>query len=131
MKALFASAFAVMACVAFTAPSLAQAQAQSRGAVLRGLDKVTGQARDFTAPIGRPVKFGTLEVVARGCEKAPPEEPPEVKVYLEIDDKPLAPRKGVETEKRRVFAGWMFASSPAINALEHPTYDVWVIDCRT
>lgn len=124
VKALLAAG---LLAIAFGVPAQAQT---ARGAVLRGLDKITGQARDFTGPIDKVVKFGTLEVKVRACEKAPPEEPPEVKAYLEVADQPVPRRKGEETEAKDVFAGWMFASSPAINALEHPTYDVWVIDCK-
>src|SRR3546814_9274341 len=60
----------------------------------------------------------------RSCDKKPPEEPPESTAFLEIVDvRPDAPT--VE-----LFTGWMFASSPAISALEHPVYDVWVVDCK-
>jgi hypothetical protein len=108
------------------------AQAQVvRGAVLRGLNKITGQAQDFDGQIGKAKQFGTLQVTVKACEKAPPEDPPEVKAYLEITDTPAPRRKKETPETKAVFAGWMFASSPALNALEHPTYDVWVIDCRT
>jgi hypothetical protein len=114
----------------------AVASAQTRGgtAVLRGLDKVTGHARDFNAPLGQPVQFGTLEVVARACEKRPEEETPEVSVYLQITDTAPSLRRserGESAERREIFSGWMFASSPGLNALEHPVYDVWAIDCRS
>lgn len=101
------------------------------GAVLRGLDKISGQARDFTAPIGRPVKFGTLEITVRSCQKAPPEEPPEVAIYLEVVDHPVPRRPDEPAPAKAVMSGWIFASSPSLNALEHPTYDVWAIDCRS
>lgn len=39
--------------------------------------------------------------------------------------------EGPQAEGTNIFRGWMFASSPALNALEHPVYDVWVIDCKT
>ena len=94
-------------------------------AVLRGVDKITARITDIEAVIGEPVTFGTLTIVARTCRKRPPIEPPEVTAFLEIDDDP----PGDDTE--RVFTGWMFASSPALSALEHPVYDVWVIDCKT
>ena len=61
----------------------------------------------------------------RFCDKRPPEETPETSVFLEIID--IRPGG----QPIRVFTGWMFASSPALSALEHPTYDVWVIDCNT
>ena len=93
-------------------------------AVLQGLDKVTARISTFDAPVNEIVSFGTLRIEVRSCRKRPPEEPPESAAYLDIlDDRPGEPAKPV-------FAGWMFASSPALNALEHPVYDVWVKDCR-
>jgi hypothetical protein len=93
-------------------------------AVLRALDKVTARVSTISAPVGREVRFGTLRILVRTCKKRPPEEPPETSVFLEILD--LRPRGAPQ----RVFTGWMFASSPALSAMEHPTYDVWPIDCR-
>ncbi len=93
-------------------------------AVLQGLDKITARISTFEAPLGEPVRFGSLEIIARACDKKPPEETPESTAFLEIvDDRPDSP--AVE-----IFKGWMFASSPAISAVEHPVYDVWVIDCK-
>ena len=93
-------------------------------AMLQGLDKTTARVSSFAAPIGIPARFGTLQITARTCRKKPPTEPPESAAFLEIvdvrPDSPAIP----------VFSGWMFASSPAISALEHPVYDVWVVDCR-
>ena len=72
------------------------------------------------------VKFGTLQIVARTCRKQPPEETPEVSTFLEINEK-----ISDTGDLRTLFIGWMFASSPALSALEHSVYDVWVIDCST
>jgi len=96
------------------------------GALLRGLDKITARITTFTAPLGEEVKFGTLRILAHTCRKRPPEETPEVAVFLEIEEE----RPG-EDGRLTLFSGWMFASSPALSALEHPVYDVWAIDCRT
>jgi hypothetical protein len=104
--------------------------AVAQRAVVRGLDKVTGHAADYTLTLGRAARIGTLEVVARACSKTAPEETPEVKIYLQVYDHPPA-REGEESERRQIFSGWMFASSPGLNALEHPTYDIWAIDCRS
>ncbi|HVZ99740.1 MAG TPA: DUF2155 domain-containing protein [Caulobacterales bacterium] len=112
----------VLSCVLAT-PAFAQT------VVLRGLDKVTGHAGDFSAAIGRPVRFGTLEVIARACTKSAPEETPEVKVYLEVYDQPEA-AQGEQAQRRLVFNGWIFASSPGLSAIEHPNYDIWAVDCR-
>ncbi len=96
-----------------------------RMVILRGLDKTTGRAIDVAAPAGVPVRFGTLTITARYCYTVPPEEPPETNAFLQIDDG----RPGEVL--KRVFSGWMFASTPALSALEHAVYDVWVINCRT
>ena len=104
--------------------------AAAQRAVIRGLDKVTGHARDYTLTLGRSTRVGSLDVIARACSKTAPEETPEVRIYLQVFDNPPA-REGEESERRQIFSGWMFASSPALNALEHPTYDIWAIDCRS
>jgi len=93
----------------------------------RGLQ---GQCRaaargDQQDPLDRPARFGSLEITVRRCYKAPPEEPPEAAAFLEIVDvRPDSPEV-------LLFSGWMFASSPAVSALEHPVYDVWVLSCKT
>lgn len=109
--------------------TLADAKPDAHGvkrmAVLRGLDKITGRAIEINAPADVPVRFGTLIITLRYCYTVPPEEPPETTAFLQIDETvPGAAPK-------RLFSGWMFASTPALNALEHPTYDVWVITCKT
>jgi hypothetical protein len=93
-------------------------------AILQGLDKITARISTIKAPVGQPVRFGTLEITVRACDKRPPEEPPESAAYMEIREI----RPGAQPA--RVFAGWMFASSPALSALEHPVYDVSVVDCQ-
>lgn len=94
-------------------------------AVLHGFDKITARVTELRLPLNQPVRFGALDIVARYCGKRPPEEPPEVTAFLEIDD------VQVGEDPRRIFNGWMFASSPSLSALEHPVYDVWVINCIT
>ena len=93
-------------------------------AVLQALDKITARITTLEAPVGVPVAFGTLEIVARRCVTRPPEEPPESTAFVEI-----AERRPGEPETA-LFAGWMFASSPAVSSIEHPVYDVWVISCK-
>ena len=98
--------------------------AAAETAVLQGLDKTTARISTFEAPVDQAVGFGSLEVVARRCYKTPPEEPPESAAFLVIvDQRP-------DADALKVFSGWMFASSPAISAMEHPVYDVWVVDCK-
>lgn len=92
-------------------------------AVLQGLDKVTARISRIEVPIGETVTFGALEISADACYKRPPEETPESAAFLRIDD--VHP----DEEPVTVFSGWMFASSPSLSAMQHPVYDVWVIDC--
>ena len=93
-------------------------------AVLQGLDKITARVSTIEAPIDDSTPFGSLWITPRACDKRPPVEPPESAAFLEISD--VKPGE----EPVDLFSGWMFASSPALSALEHPVYDVWVIDCK-
>ena len=93
--------------------------------VLGGLDKVAARVNTVSGKVGEPIKFGTLEVVARTCVTHPPEEAPENAAFLEI----FQPTDG--KEKQKVFSGWMFGSSPALSALDHPVYDIWVLRCES
>jgi hypothetical protein len=117
----------LLATLMFFAAAAGPAFAQR--AVIRGLDKITGHARDYTLTIGRPARVGSLEVIARGCSKSAPEEAPEVRIYVEVFDHPPA-REGEESERREIFHGWLFASSPGLSAVDHPNWDIWAIDCR-
>ena len=102
-------------------PALAQ-----KIGVLSGLDKITARVTTIEVPVGATVAFGTLRITLNACNKRPPEETPETTAFLQI----VEARPG-EAQVRSLFTGWMFASSPALSALEHPVYDVWVIDCKT
>ena len=96
-------------------------------AVLRGVDKITGRVEELTVNAGESVRFGTLDITTRTCQKTPPEEQPEAAAFLEIDEL----RTGSDTaQAKRWFSGWMFASSAALSPLQHPVYDVWVVDCK-
>jgi hypothetical protein len=95
------------------------------GVVLGGLDKIAARTARFEADINQQVFYNTLIVTARTCKTRPPEEPPESAAYIDIQE-----RKPDGTTAN-IFSGWMFASSPALNALEHPVYDIWVISCKT
>ncbi len=112
----------LVAVLIFSAPSISLAETFNV-ALLQGMDKVTARVTTIKAPIGQVIKFGTLEIIARTCDKRPPEEPPESAVFLDIWEV----REGAAATS--LYRGWMFASSPALSAMEHPVYDVWVLDC--
>lgn len=92
--------------------------------VLAALDKITTQLSTIEIRRNQTVRFGTLEITLRYCRANPPEETPESVAFLEIID------VGHNQQSKKVFSGWMFASSPALSPLEHPVYDVWVKECK-
>jgi hypothetical protein len=92
--------------------------------LLRGLDKITGRPTNITAPIGKPVHFATLTITARYCYSTPASETPETTAFVQIED------HRPEQPSRSVFSGWMYGSTPGLNGVEHPLYDVWVISCN-
>jgi hypothetical protein len=95
-----------------------------RKVVIRALDKITMRMREFELDMNQSIRFGTLDISVRTCQATPPELPPENAAFVQVDDnRPGQP-------KTRVFSGWMFGSSPAVNGLEHPIYDVWVTACK-
>ena len=121
--AALAAALSVALSAAAQEPAPVALEPPDEGAVLQGLDKVTARISTFDAPTGYPIRFGTLEITVRACHNTPPEEPPESTAYLEVIE--VRPDEMITL----LFQGWMFASSPALSALEHSVYDVWVIDC--
>ncbi len=94
-------------------------------AVLQALDKVTGRISPISLNVGDVTRFGTLNISVRSCQKTPPTEQPESAVFIEVWEKDRD-----ADESHWVFSGWMFASSPALSAMDHAIYDVWVIDCQ-
>ena len=94
-------------------------------AVFSGLDKITGRIISFDAAIGETVQFGALQVTARACYTRPPTEATNTDAFVEVDEVTL------QGEIKRIFTGWMFASSPGLHAVEHPIYDVRLTDCAS
>lgn len=94
-------------------------------AVFAGLDKITGRTTTFDAAIGETVQFGALQVTPRACYTRPPTEATNTDAFVEVDEVTLT------GDIKRIFTGWMFASSPGLHAVEHPIYDVWLTDCAS
>src|SRR5690606_26932298 len=103
------------------APYAAAPDIPTHTVVPRGLDKGTGRVSTLAAHVGAPVTFGRLEILPRACLTRPPEETPENAAFLEVT--------GIDPEKGpvQIFSGWMFASTPALSALDHAVYDIWVL----
>lgn len=107
-----------------TSPCTAQNNLDWQAAVLQGLDKITARVSTFSAPVGVGVQFGTLYIMVKRCHKRPPEETPETTAYIKISERRIG------EPPHLLFSGWIFSSSPAVSGMEHPVYDVWVVDCK-
>jgi hypothetical protein len=101
-------------------------------AVLQVLDKVTAETLRFEAAVGRPVRYKTLIFTVKACERSAPDERVEDSVaYVEVMSQPRAEPGRPVLPAREAFKGWMYASSPSLDPLEHPVYDAWLINCRS
>lgn len=111
---------AVLALVVMAGPALAQEVADAAGAKLRFLDKLAGTVTDLVLQDGQSKQEGRLTITLDGCRYNPENPAAEAFAHVTVLDANL-------TEP--VFDGWMVASSPALSALDHPRYDVWVLRC--
>lgn len=88
------------------------------------LHKVTAKVQKIDLLSGQEYAIGDMSLTMHDCISTPPEEPPETKAFLEISEFKAGRDKAL-------FTGWMFASSPGINAMEHPVFDIWPLACKT
>ena len=93
-------------------------------AIFSGLDKITGRIISFEVNIDETVEFGAFLVTPRACFTRPITEPQNTTAFIEVDEITVA------GETKHLFSGWIFASSPGLNGVEHPIYDVWLVGCR-
>jgi hypothetical protein len=93
-------------------------------AIFAGLDKITGRIIAFDVAVNETVQFGALQLTPRVCYSRPQTENPHTTSFIEVDEITL------QNEQRRIFNGWVFASSPGLNAIEHPVYDIWLTGCK-
>ena len=113
----------ILALMAPAQPVLAETIANPIAA-FSGLDKITGRITNFDVYMDETVQFGALQITPRVCYTRPPTETQRTSVFIEVDQVSL---KG---QVQRLFTGWMFADSPALNAIDHPVYDIWLVDCK-
>ncbi|MEN8893936.1 MAG: DUF2155 domain-containing protein [Planktotalea arctica] len=110
-----------IACFCALPVSGQQAVLSGSGADIRVLDTVSGQSTNYTLASGASLQIGQLTVALRACRY--PEGAPSNDAFAFFDIS--------ETETAAaIFNGWMVASSPALNAMEHSRYDVWVLRCK-
>ncbi len=100
------------------------AGAEPRKVVIRVLDKITQRLREYELDMDQSIRFGIIDIRVRTCNATPPYERPENSAFVQIDEQ----RQG--RPRQRIYSGWMFSSTPSLNPLQHPIYDVWVIKCK-
>jgi hypothetical protein len=117
---------ALLAAAGCLLPGLLMAQEwePKREAELQLLDKVTARVSVIAARVNQPVQYGTLTLRIAACNARPADEVPDAAAWMEIRDSRQPP------ERQVVFRGWMFANAPGVSMLEHPVYDVRVLECR-
>ena len=115
---------AALSVLAFVSAPAGADQIANGVAVFAALDKVTGRVSPLEVKIGETVPFGALRVTARACYTRPSTEVPLSSAFVEVDETLL------DGSSKRVFTGWMFAESPGLHAVEHPTFDVWLTSCK-
>ncbi len=122
--------FALGAAISLAGGHLHEARGQSERrienklAVFSALDKVTARISKIEVPLNETVKFGSLKVTPRVCYSRPATERPKTTSFVEVNEVQL------DGNEKRIFSGWMFAESPALNAVEHPVFDVWLTNCK-
>lgn len=113
-----------LAAAMLAGPAVAERWDPQRVAELQALDKVNARVSTLRVPVGQPATFGTLTLTVRACHARPADEVPDAAAWLEIADS-RPPANGAS-----VFRGWMFANAPGVNMLQHPVYDIRVLECR-
>lgn len=115
--------FAMLAPLLAPTPALA-VRLENPVAEFAGIDKITGRITTFDVYVNETVQFGALQVTPKVCYSRDESEAQKIDAFIEVDEITL------DRKIRRIFSGWMFADSPALNAVEHPIYDVWLTGCK-
>ena len=112
-------------------PAEAAKRARYDVAVIQALDKVSAESMRFEAAVGRPVRYKNLVFTVKACERSAADEAFEDAIaHVTVESQPRAAPGKPTPPPRQAFRGWMYASSPGLNPLEHPIYDAWLITCR-
>ncbi len=100
-------------------------------ATLMAVDKINAETLRFELKVGTPLRFRGVVFNLRACETTAPDETVRDEMaYLEVIASPLPVAGRPQPEAREIYKGWAFASSPALNPIEHPLYDAWLVECR-
>lgn len=119
----FLTKFIMFSTALITANVVNADEIQTNTAQMQALDKITGRVKLIEVPVNGNVSFGSLSIVVRDCKTRSPIETPDNFAFVDIVD------RNADGTSENVFKGWMISSSQALNAMEHPVYDVWLLKC--
>ena len=117
-KLFFSSALILLSNNVFASPWI-----EGNKLVVQGLDKITARIETFEVFVGQNHKFGVLDIFVERCVFSKPIFKPESLAFIRIND-------NSDRFSEVKFKGWMFASSPALNALENSVYDLSILACK-
>lgn len=113
-------------------PPTPQKRPRAPYAIFQVLDKITAETIRFRVPVDGAVRFKSLVFQARACETAASDEPrADSLAYVTITSQPLSPQGALAAPIKEIYRGWMSATAPGLNPVQHPIYDVWLITCTT
>ena len=92
---------------------------------LKALDKITAKTSALKLVIGEKKYFGSLEIKALKCQLSENNDSTDTVAYLQVKD--LSTK---DNNQVFLFNGWTFASSPTLQSIDHPIYDLWIISCE-
>ena len=92
---------------------------------LKALDKITAKTSTIKLAIGEKKFFGTLEIKAIKCQLSEKNDSTDTVAYLQVKD-----LSAKDNNQVFLFNGWTFASSPTLQSIDHPIYDLWIISCE-
>lgn len=121
-KTRISKLFGCSALCSLLAFNVSAAEIATNTAQMQAMDKITGKVSLIEVPVNGAVKFGSFSILVRSCKTRSPEETPENFAFVDVVD-------DYNEKPANIFRGWMMSSSPALNAVEHPIYDVWLLKC--
>ena len=119
----YLNSFTIIVLLSISKVSFASQWIEGNRLVIQGLDKITARIKTFEVNISQTYKFGVLDIFVERCIFSKPIFKPESLAYISIKD-------NTDRLSEVKFKGWMFASSPALNALENSVYDISILACK-
>ena len=92
---------------------------------LKALDKITAKTSSIRVAVGGKKFFGPLEIKALKCQLSEDKDTSDTIAYIQVKD-----LSSKDNNRVFLFNGWTFASSPTLQSIDHPIYDLWITSCE-